>query len=40
VERLGHPLDIRFWREGGEMQFEVLKRDPKAEERGRLGAQF
>jgi glycogen debranching enzyme len=32
--RLGkHKLDIRFWREGEETQFEVLKGDPKLVER-------
>ena len=28
-----HKLDIRFWREGEETQFEVLKGDPKLVER-------
>src|SRR5215475_2998604 len=33
-------FDIRFWRDGGETQFEVLQGDPKAVERGSFGAQF
>ncbi len=35
-----HQFDIRFWRESGETQFEVLKGDPKAIERSRFGARF
>jgi glycogen debranching enzyme len=32
--RIGkHRLDIRFWRDGGEMAFEVVKGDPKVVER-------
>jgi glycogen debranching enzyme len=39
--RLGkHRFDIRFWRDGGETQFEVLRGDPKAVERSSFGAQF
>jgi glycogen debranching enzyme len=33
-------FDIRFWRDGGQTQFEVLQGDPKAVERSRFGAQF
>jgi glycogen debranching enzyme len=33
-------FDIRFWRDGGESQFEVLQGDPKAVERRSFGAQF
>jgi glycogen debranching enzyme len=33
-------FDIRFSRNGGETQFEVLRGDPKAVERGRFGAQI
>ena len=33
-------FDIRFWRDGGETQFEVLRGDPKAVERGSFGAQL
>jgi hypothetical protein len=33
-------FDIRFWRDGGETQFEVLQGDPKAVERGSFGAQL
>jgi glycogen debranching enzyme len=36
----GHLFDIRFWREGGETQFEVLRGDPKAVERRKFGAQL
>jgi glycogen debranching enzyme len=35
-----HRFDIRFWRDGGETQFEVLQGDPKVVERRRFGAQF
>src|SRR5215813_6772473 len=35
-----HRFDIRFWRDGGETQFEVLQGDPKAVERGSFGVQF
>jgi glycogen debranching enzyme len=35
-----HRFDIRFWRDGGETQFEVLQGDPKAIERRRFGARF
>ena len=35
-----HRFDIRFWRDGGETQFEVLQGDPKAVERGSFGAQL
>ncbi len=35
-----HRLDIRFSREGGETQFEVLRGDPKAVEHRRFGAQL
>jgi len=33
-------FDIRFWRDGGESQYEVLQGDPKAVERRSFGAQF
>src|SRR5262252_9465404 len=33
-------FDIRFWRDRGQTQFEVLQGDPKAVERGSFGAQF
>src|SRR5215471_12175376 len=33
-------FDIRFWRDGGETQFEVLQGDPVAVERGSFGVQF
>jgi len=33
-------FDIRFWRDGGQTQFEVLQGDPKAVERRSFGAQF
>jgi hypothetical protein len=36
----GHLFDIRFWREGGETQFKVLRGDPKAVGRRKFGAQF
>jgi glycogen debranching enzyme len=36
----GHRFDIRFWRDGGETHFEVLKGNPKAVERSSFGAQF
>jgi hypothetical protein len=35
-----HRLDIRFWRDGGETQFEVLRGDPKAVEHRSFGAQL
>jgi glycogen debranching enzyme len=35
-----HRFDIRFWRSDGETQFEVLRGDPNAVERGSFGAQF
>jgi glycogen debranching enzyme len=35
-----HRFDIRFWRDGGETQFEVLQGDPKAVERSSFGGQF
>ena len=35
-----HRFDIRFWRDGGETQFEVLQGDPKAVERSSFGTQF
>jgi glycogen debranching enzyme len=35
-----HRFDIRFWREGGETQFEVVQGDPRAVERGSFGGQF
>jgi len=35
-----HQFDIRFWRDGGETQFEVLRGDPKAVERSSFSAQF
>jgi glycogen debranching enzyme len=35
-----HRFDIRFWRDGGETQFEVLRGDPKAVERSSFGNQF
>ena len=39
--RLGaHRFDIRFWREGAETQFEILRGDPKAIERSSFGANF
>jgi len=39
--RLGRKtMDLRFWRDGEETQFEVLRGDPKAVERGSFGAQF
>jgi glycogen debranching enzyme len=33
-------FDIRFWRDSGQTQFEVLQGDPKAVERRSFGAQF
>jgi glycogen debranching enzyme len=36
----GHRFDIRFWRDGGQTQFEVLRGDPKAVERRSFGAQL
>jgi glycogen debranching enzyme len=33
-------FDIRFWRDGEETRFEVLRGDPKAVERAEFGAQF
>jgi glycogen debranching enzyme len=39
--RLGkHRFDIRFWRDVGETQFEVLRGDPEAVERSSFGRQF
>ena len=35
-----HRFDIRFWRDGEETQFEVLRGDPRAVERRSFGAQF
>ncbi len=35
-----HRFDIRFWRDGGETRFEVLRGDPKAVERSSFGHQF
>ncbi len=35
-----HRLDIRFWRDGGETQFEVLRGDPEAVEHRTFGAQL
>jgi glycogen debranching enzyme len=35
-----HRFDIRFWRDGGGTQFEVLQGDPNAVERRSFGAQF
>ena len=35
-----HRFDIRFWRDGGGTQFEVLRGDPKAVERSSFGALF
>jgi glycogen debranching enzyme len=35
-----HTLDIRFWRDGEETKFEVLRGDPSLVERSPLGAQF
>jgi glycogen debranching enzyme len=35
-----HRFDIRFWRDGGHTQFEVLKGDPKAVERAAFAARF
>jgi glycogen debranching enzyme len=36
----GQRFDIRFWREGGGTQFEVLQGDPKAVERRKFATQF
>jgi len=36
----GARFDIRFWREGEETQFEVLRGDPKAVQRRSFGVQF
>jgi glycogen debranching enzyme len=36
----GQKFDIRFWRSDSETQFEVLRGDPRAVERGGFGAQF
>ena len=37
--RIGkHKLDIRFWTEGGQTAFEVIKGDPKLVERCDLAA--
>ena len=35
-----HTFDIRFWREGEETKFEVLRGDPKMVERSRMGAEL
>src|SRR5499427_4753414 len=35
-----HKFDIRFWRDGDETQFEVLKGDPKAVVRSSFGTQY
>lgn len=35
-----HRFDIRFWRDGGETQFEVLRGDPKVVGRRSFSAQF
>ena len=35
-----HKFDIRFWREGEQTRFEVLRGDPKAVVRRSFGAQF
>lgn len=35
-----HILDIRFWREGEETKFEVLRGDPKVIERSRMAAEL
>ena len=35
-----HSLDIRFWRDGDETQFEILKGDPKLVVRSNFGAQL
>ena len=35
-----HILDIRFWREGEDTKFEVLRGDPKLIERSRMGAEL
>jgi hypothetical protein len=36
----GHILDIRFWREGEDTKFEVLRGDPRLIERRRMAAEF
>jgi hypothetical protein len=33
-------FDIRFWRDGDQTQFEVLKGNPKAVERASFATQF
>jgi glycogen debranching enzyme len=35
-----HTFDIRFWRDGEETKFEILRGDPKVIERSRMGAEF
>jgi hypothetical protein len=35
-----HILDIRFWREGEETKFSVLRGDPKVIERRRMAAEL
>ena len=35
----GHAFDIRFWHDGAETKFEVLRGDPKAVERSSAGDQ-
>jgi hypothetical protein len=35
-----HRFDIRFWRDGDETRFEVLKGDPAAVVRHSFGSQF
>jgi hypothetical protein len=35
-----HTFDIRFWREGDETRFEVLRGDPRVVERSRFGTEF
>src|SRR5262245_61253586 len=35
-----HRLDIRFWREGEETRFEVLRGDPTVVERSRMGVEL
>jgi hypothetical protein len=36
----GHTFDIRFWRDGEETRFEVLRGDPTVVERSPLEVQF
>jgi hypothetical protein len=36
----GNIFDIRFWRDGEQTKFEVLRGDAKAVERSPMGAQF